>query len=143
MKKFLLLWFVAASLIALLLYPLNMPRLSPLATKGIQTCGTVTAFEPNNHQEVHYSFVANGKTYSGAQQGGAGDQQNALACAAGSSGLVVYYLPETPEISCAGNPRSLCKNEVISIGLAMVILPLFALLGTRWRYPRFCRWLAS
>jgi hypothetical protein len=143
MKKFLLLWFVAASLIALLLYPINMPRLSPLATKGIQTCGTVTAFEPNNHQEVHYSFLANGKTYSGAQQGGRGDQRNAFACAAGSSGIVVYYLLETPEISCAGNPRSLWENEAISIGLAMVMLPLVALLGFRSRYPSFRRWLAS
>jgi hypothetical protein len=103
----------------------------------------VTAFEPNNHQEIHYFFVADGKTYSGSQQGGTGDQRNAFTCAAGSSGIVVYYLPKTPEISCAGNPRSLWENEVISIGLAMVILPLFALLGTRWRYPRFRSWLAS
>src|SRR5258708_25580580 len=80
MNKFLLLWCLGASLIAVLLYQFNMPRLYPLATKGIQTCGTVTDFEPNNHQEVHYSFVANGKAYSGAQQGCRGDQRKSFAC---------------------------------------------------------------
>jgi len=143
MKKFMLLWFVLASLIAIMLYPMNMPRLRPLATKGIKTCGTVTSFEPNNHQEVHYSFVANGKTYSGAQQGGRGDQRDAFPCAASPPGLIVYYLPESPEISCLGDPKSLRENEEISIGLAMVILPLFALFGSRWRFPRFRQWLAS
>lgn len=143
MKKFFLLWLVGASLPAILLYPINMPRLRPLAAKGIQTCGTVTSFEPNSHQEVHYFFSANGKTYSAAQQGGKGDQRNALACPASSDGVLVYYLPDSPEISCLGDPKRLLENEETSIGLAMVILPSFALLGSRSRFPRFRRWLAS
>jgi hypothetical protein len=72
-----------------------------------------------------------------------GDQGKASACSASSDGLLVYYLPDSPEISCLGDPKSLLENEETSIGLAMAILPSFALLGSRWRFPVFRRWLAS
>src|SRR5256886_485608 len=55
MKRFLLLWLAGASLIAIGLGSLNVPRLYPLMRRGVKTCGTVTAFEPNNHRSEEHT----------------------------------------------------------------------------------------
>jgi hypothetical protein len=140
MKRFLLLWLVGASLIAFVLGSVNIPRLFPLTRRGVETCGTITAFEPNNHRTVHYSFQVNGKTYSGAQEGGVGEK---VLLHTDCMGYVVFYLPDDPYVSCIGDPVPMLNNEVISILLPMLIFPPSALLGWRWRYPKFRRWLKA
>jgi hypothetical protein len=136
MRRFLLLWLAGALLIAVGLGQFNMPRLYPLMRRGVKTCGTITGFEPNNHRTVHYSFQAHEKTYSGAQEGG-----EEVDWSANCGGHVVYYLPENPYVSCIGDPAPMLKNEVVSIILPMLVFPPFALLGWRWRFPRFRNWL--
>ena len=139
MKRFLLLWLAGASLIAIGLGSLNVPRLYPLMRRGVKTCGTVTAFEPNNHRTVHYSFEVDGKAHSGAQEGGV--SQDVPGFSSICNGNVVFYLPDDPYVSCIGDPAPMFNNEVISILLPMLTFPPFALLGWRWRSPRFRRWL--
>jgi len=141
MKRFLLLWLAGASLIAVGLGSLNIPRLYPLMRRGVKTCGTVTAFEPNNHNTVRYSFEVDGKSYSGAQGGGRG--LDVPGFPANCEGHVVFYLPDDPYVSCIGDPDPMFKNEVISILFPMVTFPLFALLMLRWRNPTFRRWLGA
>jgi hypothetical protein len=144
MKKFLLLWFAGALVVAALLSSFNMTQLYPLTRKGIPVCGTLTGFEPNNHQEAHYSYEVNGKSYSGSQQGGTGDQQGALICrsdASGRNGYVVYYLPSDPGVSCLGNPGALFENEAVFVSLGMVFVPTLFLLGWRSRSSAFREWL--
>jgi len=138
MKKFFLLWLLIALAIAVLLSSINVPRLYPLARRGVPVCGTMTDFEPSNHREAHYSYVVNGKIYSGSQQGGTGDQSGASHCGS-SDGYLVYYLPEEPGISCLGHPRALLGNEVGTIALGVLIFPLLSLLGWRWRSARLRR----
>jgi|SRR5579864_471561 len=144
MKKFFLLWFLLALPIGILLSSLNVPTLCPLAIRGVPTCGTVTGFEPNNHREVRYSYEVNGKLYSASQQGGTGEQSGASYCRSGTSdpnAFRVFYLPEKPAVSCIGSPRTLLKNELLFIAVAMLILPPFALFGWWWRSARFRQWL--
>jgi hypothetical protein len=136
MRRFLLLWLAGALLIAIGLGGMNMPRLYPLMRRGVKTCGTVTSFEPNKHRTVHYSFQAQEKSYSGTQSGG-----EEMVSFSNCNGHVVYYLPEDPYVSCIGNPAPMFNNEAPSILLTMLTFPPVALLGWRWRFPRFRRWL--
>jgi uncharacterized protein DUF3592 len=139
MKRFLLLWLAGASLIAIVLGSVNIPRLYSLSRRGITTCGTIAAEEPNNHRTLRYSYQVNGETYSGGQQGYGGDL---LAFSSGCA-IVVVYLPEDPHISCIGDPTSMLNNEAIPVLLSMLIFPTFALLAWMWRYPAFRRWLMA
>jgi len=139
MKRFLLLWFVGASLIGVGLGSLNVPRLYPLMRRGVETSATITAFEPNNHRTVHYSFNVSGKVYSGSQEGGVDGEATGVSTI--SSKHPVFYLPDDPNISCIGDPAPMLKNEVIPICLAMLIFPPTILLISRGRYAAFRRWL--
>ena len=94
---------------------------------------------PNNHRTVHYSFEVDGKAHSGAQEGGV--SQDVPGFSSNCNGNVVFYLPDDPSVSCIGDPAPMFNNEVISIPLPMLTFPPFALLGWRWRSPRFRRWL--
>jgi len=138
MKRFLLLWSVGACVTAIGLGSFNIPSLYPLARRGVQTVGTVTGFEPNNHRTVHYAFEANGKTFLGGQEGGVdGDATTTFAKHA------VFYLPENPYTSCIGDPKPMFWNEVITIALGMFIFVPLVLLGVRMQSPGFRRWLTA
>jgi len=141
MKRFLLLWFVGASLLGLGLGSFNIPSLYRLMRRGIETTGTITDFEPNNHRTVHYSIDVNGKSYSGSQQGGAEGEETSVSSI--STRRAVFYLPDDPNVSCIGNPAPMLKNEIIPIVLAMLFIPTFFLLSARTRYPAFRRWLRA
>jgi uncharacterized protein DUF3592 len=141
MKRFLLLWFVGASLLGFGLGSFNIPNLYPLVRRGVETTGTVTDFEPNNHRTVHYSFDVNGKSYSGSQQGGI--EGEVTSASSVSTRHAVFYLPEDPNVSCIGSPTPMLKNEIIPIALAMLFIPPFFLLSARTRYPAFQRWLRA
>lgn len=139
MKRFLLLWFGGALLIALVLGSFNLPLLYPLVHKGLPTCGTIIRIDAQNHNSVYYSYEVNGKTYEGVQQGGVDGEGTGFSpyC----PGWVVYYLPESPERSCIGYPGPMLSNEIIPIILAMLTFPSFILLVWRWRYLSFRKWL--
>jgi len=139
MKRFLLLWFAGALLVAFGIGQFNVPLLYRLTRRGVKTCGTVTGFEPNNHRTVHYSYRVNDKTYSGAQEGGVGGE--ASASSNDCEGNVVFYLPERPDVSCISDPAPMLKNEIITVILAMLFIPSFLLLSARSRSPAFRRWL--
>jgi len=138
MKRFLLLWLAGACLVAIGLGSFNVLSLYPLARRGVETVGTVTGFEPDNHRTVHYTFEVNGKTFSSSQEGGV--DGNATKTSAKHA---VFYLPEDPNTSCIGDPMPMLWNEMISISLVMFILLPVALLGVRMRSPGFRRWLSG
>lgn len=139
MKRFLLLWLAGALLIAVTLGRLNVPHQYALMHRGVKACSTVTAFEANNHQTVRYSFEVDGKAYSGVQEGGVG--RDVPGFSSNCAGHVVFYVSDNPHVSCIGDPAPMFYNEVVSILLAIAVFPTLALLGWRWRYPRFRRWL--
>jgi len=138
MKRFLLLWSVGACATAIGLGSFNIPSLCPLARRGVQTVGTVTGFEPNNHRTVHYAFEANGKTFLGSQAGGVDGEATTT-----SAKQAVFYLPENPYTSCIGDPKPMLWNEVITIALGVFIFVPLVLLGVRMQSPGFRRWLSA
>jgi hypothetical protein len=139
MKRFLLLWFAGALLIALGIGSFNVPFLYRLVRRGVPACGTITGYEPENHNSVHYSYEVNGKTYTGIQQGGVGTRVTDFSPTCRDD--VVYYLPEDPQQSCIGYPEPMLRNEIDTIAIGMLIFPTFILLVWRWRYPAFRQWL--
>ncbi len=141
MKRFLLLWFIAAMLIAAGLGSLNVPSLYPLVRRGVKTTGTITVFEPNNHRTVHYFFETNGKLYSTSQQGGVDGEP--IDASSVSTKHVVFCLPENSSVSCMGNPEPMLRNDSISIILAMLLFPPLALLRWRRQFPKSRRWLSA
>jgi Protein of unknown function (DUF3592) len=141
MKRFLLLWLAGALLIALGVGSLNVPFLYRLAHKGVPTCGTITGYEPENHNSVHYTYEVNGKTYTGVQQGGASSSGSDFSPSCRDN--VVYYLPENPQQSCIGYPEPMLRNELDAIAIGMLIFPALILLVWRWRYPGFRKWLTG
>jgi Protein of unknown function (DUF3592) len=138
MKRFLLLWLLGACLVAIGLGRFNLSSLYPLARRGVETVGTVTGFESDNHRTVHYTFEVNGKMFSGSQEGGVDGKATTP-----SAKHAVFYLPEDPNTSCIGDPMPMLWNEVISISLVIFILVPVALLGVRMRSPGFRRWLSG
>jgi hypothetical protein len=140
MKKFLLLWFLSASLIAVLASRGNLVGFYRLTHWGVSARGVVTALEPGNHQSVHYSYEVDGSSYSGIGGGGFGNP--AFGFLSVGQAVFVYYLPNEPSVSCMGYPDKLLTNEEIPIILAALIFPPFALLAWRYRYPSFRAWLA-
>ena len=141
MKRFLLLWLAGALLIALGIGSLNVPFLYRLAHRGVATCGTITGYQPENHNSVHYTYEVNGKTYTSVQQGGPITRGSDFSPSCRDD--VVYYLPENPQQSCIGYPEPMLRNELDAIAIGMLIFPTFILLVWRWRYPGFQKWLSG
>jgi hypothetical protein len=141
MKRFLLLWLAGAMLIAVGVGSFNVPFLYRLVRRGVPTCGTITGYEPKNHNSVNYRYEVNGKTYTGIQQGGASSRGSDFSPTCPDD--VVYYLPENPERSCIGYPEPMLKNEIDAIAIGSLIFPTFILLVWRWRYPAFRKWLTG
>jgi uncharacterized protein DUF3592 len=140
MKKFFLLWFLGAFLIAVLASGGNLVHFYRLARWGVSARGVVTALEPGNHQAVHYSYEVHGNSYSGIGWGGFGNPAFGLLSV--GQAVFVYYLPNEPSVSCIGYPDQLLANEEIPIILAALIFPPLALFAWRSRYPSFRAWLA-
>lgn len=141
------LWFagavVAALCIALPIASLNARTFYKLSHRGVATQGTVSRLEPENHRTVYYEYEVGERSYSSADQGGAGAGIPDFERLTVGDAVQVYYLPEQPSVSCLGNPHSLLANELIPLGLMIVIGPLFVIVANAARYPRFRNWLLA
>jgi hypothetical protein len=84
-------------------------RYRDLAKGGRPARAAVTALEPRNHQQVHYTFRLDGRVYAGTGQAGYGAPRFS-ELAVGDS-IPIYYLPRNPEKSAIGDPRPRFRNE--------------------------------
>ena len=133
------LWLIGALAIAIPLSQINLVRFYRLMQEDVRMNGVVTELQPGNHQSVYYSFKLADRTYSGIGRAGFGNPE--FCCLTVGQSLIVYYLPADPWVSCSGIPKQLIKNEVVSIVLAGITFPLFAMAAYCSRSPRFRRWL--
>lgn len=141
------LWFagvlVATLCIAFSIVSRSARTFYKLSRHGVVTQGTVTGFEPENHRTVHYKYDVGGRPYSAADQGGSGPGNRDFEYLAVGDAVQVYYLPEDPHVCCLGSPRESLTNELIPLGLAVVVGPLFIVVANAARYPRFRNWLLA
>ena len=84
----------------------------------------------HNHGTVCYQFIAGGHEYSGWGSAGFGTRD----CDDLKVGdeILVYYLPSDPTLSRPGSIRERWANELISIFLAVALVPT-AIVWAVWR----------
>src|SRR5262245_8005150 len=101
------LWMACAAVTAIVLGNLNLVTYYRLARNGVQTTARVIGKDRNNHLSVHYRYPAGPVEYDEVES--AGSQAVFDSTAIGSS-ITVTYLPESPGISCWGDPKKQLRN---------------------------------
>ena len=127
-------WLLMAVALVVGLGSVNCLRYYQLTKEGLVTKGWVTAKEPQVHQNVHYSYAVEGRTYNDVGHGDFGNP-NFGQLRIGDP-VTVSYLPRRPEVSCLGRPNDLLVNELIPIGLAALLFPTFAIWANSRRKTR-------
>jgi hypothetical protein len=113
----------------------NIPRYYALWRDGVPTTGHVIGLEPAIHQRVRYFYNTSDGTFYGSDTGGAGDFKLLRL----EADVRVVYLPDHPGVSLLGNPAERFANEILSVGLAVVIVPTFVVTTTLRRQARRAR----
>ena len=127
-RRFLVLGFayvLMAAFLAIGLGSINLPRLRALAARGVVVHGSVVRTDCSNHNRVLYSFSAHQQSYAGSGT----DVQGSIPCEAIRPGtpVTVTYLPTDPSVNVAGVLQSHLANEWLSVALAALVFPAFAI----------------
>jgi hypothetical protein len=96
-----------------------------LAHAGIQTSGTVTAKEPNNHQSIRYEYSVGSTRYTGISAAGFGGLPPFDQIRVGDQ-IPVSFLPQRPTISLPGDPRDVYMSWS---GLLFIVVPGLGLIA--------------
>lgn len=101
------------------------PDYRRLTHGGRATTGWVTAKGLNGERKINYSFAADGRIYSGQGRAGFGTP-NFSALQKGDD-VLVFYLPQEPEISVLGDPGDHLRqqNRVLAFVLTFIALAVF------------------
>ena len=99
-------------------------KYTSLARESVLTTGVVVRQDCDNHNTFRYRFNALGKDYEASGRDGVA--KNCRAVLAGDK-VDVRYLPSNPEVNMSGDPHAAFSNEVISISLATIFMPAFAI----------------
>lgn len=105
----------------------NLPKYIRLLHDGRAVDATVVRTECDNHSLVVARFEVSGKSFRAEGTGGYRNPE----CTALSDGddVVVYYLPTKPSVNVIGDIHERWSNEITSIGIGTVLLPLVAALA--------------
>lgn len=135
--KLLSTWLLSAGLIAVIFGQLNVPHMWKLAMRGKPAEGVVVSKEAENHRAVTYAYRVEERQYISKMQGAAGMGNPPFEKLAPGTRLNIYYDPNDPNVSIAGEPQSHLTNELISVGLATVLIPTFFVLMWNFQAGRF------
>jgi hypothetical protein len=115
------LYVILASLVAVILGHLNIPRYWRMLHDGQATHAMVIRTACDNHGSVYYRFEVSGREYAGVGNAGFGTPQ----CDHLKAGdqIAVYYLPSDPTVSLPGQIRDRWDNELITLFLAITVFP--------------------
>lgn len=120
-----------------------IPGYRALAESGRPARAAVTALEPRNHRQVHYTFRVGERVYAGIGRAGFGAPPF-IELAVGDS-IPVHYLPRDPEKSVIGDPRVHLANErgasrTATLGTFLIVTVMAWLDRRRWIWlPKFLR----
>jgi len=129
-----LLYVAVPCIIGIVVGRLNIPTYWRLLNEGQATRATVDRTTCDNHGTLFYRFTVAERAYTGWGSAGFGTP----ACGHFKPGdpIVVYYLPSDPTVSRPGEIRDRWDNEVISVVLAVTVLPAFLTVIVWSRWPR-------
>lgn len=131
---YILIWLVATGAFFLMGLGLTeYPKYKRLADYGVQTTGTVTGKEPENHQTVRYIYrVAENKYRGGGMAGGINSRFESLQ--AGDK-VVVFYDPQKPQVSFLGDPKEQISACIIPIAM-LTLFPTLAMVARKIKKRR-------
>lgn len=102
---------------------LDWPKYQRLKARGVWVEGWVTAKGLGEKDSVSYSFLVGSKLYSG--EGRAGYGNPAFPSLAVEDRVIVYYLPQNPDVSCLGVPMELLREQNRVMAWLILILGMF------------------
>lgn len=105
----LFIWLLLMVIFAILVGGLFRRPYDQLAAHGVAVPGWVTLKEPQNHQNVHYSYVVGSKTFSGVGHGSEGGTPPFEELKVGEQ-VRVFYDERYPEVSSLGDPMQLLRS---------------------------------
>jgi hypothetical protein len=124
-----MIWLILALIIAVGLGSLNTPTFWRLSKHASHCQGSVTEVTPDYHNTVRYQFTVNNRIYTGQTQTGMPNPPPQKLRS--GDALVVFFDPDAPGTSVLESPVALLKNEIISWGLAALIVPSLILFGIK------------
>jgi hypothetical protein len=119
--KWAILWLVIAATVAFVIGSLNVPHFYRLVMSGVQAKATVLELTPQIHGSVRYEYLVGGRKFEG-QRAPWRPNPPMEQIKAGES-LEIYYDPVSPAISVPGDPKPMLMNELISVGMACLLVP--------------------
>ena len=93
------------------------PHYRLLQERGVGTDGWVTALDLGRSPRIYYSFRAGDRQYSGVwREAYKNPEPGELAA---GDRVIVFYLPQDPDVSCLGDPKELLRdqNRIMSLFL--------------------------
>ena len=125
-------WLVLATIFGFVVGRLFRSPYDQLVGNGVVTEGLITLKEPNNHQNVHYSYVVGSEPYSGIGHGGRGGMPGFETLQIGQKVLVVYDRRK-PTVSSLGDPKQHLKSANFLTVLAAVLSATFVMAVLYWK----------
>jgi hypothetical protein len=112
--------FVGSSCVAALILgaATNFPGIVALAANSQTTTGVVTSVEPNNHQSVHVTYSAEGRSQEIAWGG--------FPSAAVGQAMVVYYRPGDSSDASLVWPKDLLADATLQLTIVSLLFGLVA-----------------
>ncbi len=105
------------------------PDYKKIAQHGKATTGWVTAKGLNKSRKINYSFAADGRIYSGVGRAGFGTPE--FKDLNKGDEVLIFYLPEKPEISVLGDPKSHLRQQNRLLAFMFTFIAIFAFLIIR------------
>jgi len=120
-----------AATIAAVIGRLNIPSLIKLVKHGAPITATIIRTTCDSHNSAAYTFTVGSARYSGGDNG----IQDCRSLHPGDQ-ITIYYDLTDPALNRASEPTAALRNEIISISLAAVLIPTFALGAVLFRKRR-------
>ncbi|MGH9956815.1 MAG: hypothetical protein ACREBC_06750 [Pyrinomonadaceae bacterium] len=117
-------WALFALLFGFVGATLFRPPYDELVTSGVVVEGWIIGKEPDNHQNVHYSYIVGSHTYSGIGHGGQAGIPSFEMVQIGQKVRVVYH-KGSPAVSSLGDPALHLRSANLLTGSMSVLLSTF------------------
>jgi len=129
-----IIWLILSLITALGLGSLNVPTFWRLTKHASHCQGVVTEVTVAYHNTVRYQYTVSNRVYTGQTQTGMPNPDPSKLRTGDE--LVVFFDPDAPRTSVLETPGALLKNEIISWGMAALIMPSLVVFGIRRGFVR-------
>jgi len=129
-----IIWLILALITAVGLGSLNIPTFWRLTKHASDCQGAVTEVTVDYHNTVRYQYKVNNRVYTGQTQTGMPNPEPGKLRP--GDALVVFFDPDAPSTSVLEAPDALLKNEIISWGLAALVVPSLVVFGIKRGFVR-------